>query len=198
MASFFDYTIATDIVAGKLNEARLRKEIEADPLITIGLLNIARTDGTFRVTFKADLPASDKTALDGDISAPAGGVIGPHSGEPLALHTRSKGVQLTATASQTIVDDTVFAADVEYQGTVVAVEGRQIGDQLIVELVHPGAPDTVLSTPVDVFVPADGDISILSDSGRPELVAADLIRCRFIASATAGTRTITVEHRIWA
>lgn len=77
----YNYTIATDIVSGKLNEVRLREDIEASS-ITIALDGIARLgDGTVDVRFKDALPAADKTTLDGDTTGPCGGVIGDHTGE---------------------------------------------------------------------------------------------------------------------
>lgn len=78
------YSIATDIPAGQVSVARLRQEInDADSGIATQLESITVQGGTLNITFKVALSAPEKTALDGDSTAPAAGLLGVHSGEAL-------------------------------------------------------------------------------------------------------------------
>lgn len=90
----FIFNISLDIPSGKVDEGRLEIEIRDDPGIKKALDEISVTDGNLEVSFKEDLDAADETALHGDTTGPAGGVIGAHSGEPLEDPTTANGVPL--------------------------------------------------------------------------------------------------------
>lgn len=78
------YSISADIPAGDVSLGRLREELTApDSGLATQVQSLSRQGDTLEVTFKAALSATEKTALDGDETAPAGGLIGDHSGEPL-------------------------------------------------------------------------------------------------------------------
>lgn len=81
-ATKYTYSIANDFPATGLASDRLAQEI-SESAITIALDKIATSDDVCDIWFKDALPAADKTILDGDTSAPAGGLIAAHSGEPL-------------------------------------------------------------------------------------------------------------------
>jgi hypothetical protein len=210
MASSFVYTIATDIVSGKLDVSRLAKEIQDAPAITIALDDIVVDGPTFTVSFKADLPAPDKTALDGNTLGPAGGIIGAHSGEPLesnvapvmvcppgdeTLSFVCRGRQFTIEPAATTADDLAPGVQVSAQGAVFFAEGRVAGDKLKLEIVEP--PSTVVATlAVDLFVPSDGPFSVMSDATR-SMTATQVLRCTYEAAVGGGTRTLTAHYRLW-
>jgi len=83
------YDIA-DIPSGLFDPARMDDDIR-DPAVGITRALVGSSRGTgvnadkIYITFVGDgaLDAADKTKLDGDTSAPAGGVIGAHTGDPL-------------------------------------------------------------------------------------------------------------------
>jgi hypothetical protein len=77
----YTYSISQDIVAGVVDPTRLSHEID-DSSISTALARIDTSGDTLDVSFSDSLSAGDKTTLDGDTSAPAGGIIGSHSGIP--------------------------------------------------------------------------------------------------------------------
>lgn len=78
----YTYSISADVPAGQVDAARLETEILASP-ITTALAGVSTDGDVLTVTFKTGLPGIDKTILDNDTTAPAGGLIGAHSGVPL-------------------------------------------------------------------------------------------------------------------
>ena len=82
MASQFIFTISTDILAAKCDADRLDEDIR-NSAITVALDGVQIVGDTVTIDFKADLSAGEETVLHGDITGPAGGLVGSHSGEPL-------------------------------------------------------------------------------------------------------------------
>jgi len=70
----YAYSIQSDFPNRKVDSSRLWQEIQ-NSVITVALDGISVSGDNCEVTFKADVPASEKTVLDGLIAA--------HSGEPL-------------------------------------------------------------------------------------------------------------------
>ena len=89
------FDVTADFPGGKVNLPNLRKEIEAHPAITTAL-DGGRIDtsggtpdgfgvftgGTVNIFFKDTLSAAEETALHGDTSGPAGGLIAAHNNGP--------------------------------------------------------------------------------------------------------------------
>lgn len=70
------YTLA-DFPNSQINAENLADEIRASPIVTA--LDYVSTNGsTVYIVFKATLSSGDKTLLDGDTTAPAGGLIAAH------------------------------------------------------------------------------------------------------------------------
>jgi len=85
MATKHTYSVATDFPGGKINLANLIDEIEASSIATALDKGATKVSGdVVEVWFKGALSAGDKTTLDGDASAPAGGLIAEHDSAPAA------------------------------------------------------------------------------------------------------------------
>lgn len=80
-ATKYSYDISTDILSAAVDSTRLTHEIQ-DSSISTSLQHIDTYGDVLDVWFVDALSAADKTVLDGDTSAPAGGIIGAHSGIP--------------------------------------------------------------------------------------------------------------------
>lgn len=82
----YTYSISGDFPGSAVNVLKLADEITASAIITA----IARVQGNpdgddtdrIDIVFKAPLSTGDKTILDGDTSAPAGGLIAAHDNTP--------------------------------------------------------------------------------------------------------------------
>jgi len=70
------YTLA-DFPDSQLNADNLADEIRASAIVT-ALDYVSTSGSTVYIVFKATLSAGDKTILDGDTTAPAGGLIASH------------------------------------------------------------------------------------------------------------------------
>lgn len=77
MALLFTYSESADFPGGQVDVANLHAEIVASA-ITIALLAVRKNGDVVEIEFKADLPAGDKTILDGDTTNPAGGLLAAH------------------------------------------------------------------------------------------------------------------------
>ena len=80
----YTYTISTDVPAGSVDADTLTEEIQNSTIAT-ALSRIVIAGDTLYVTFKDALSTADKTTLDNDTTAPAGGLIGAHTGESTEL-----------------------------------------------------------------------------------------------------------------
>ena len=86
----YDYSVAADIVAGKVDVSRLASEIRSSSILT-ALERIDLTGGALSVVFKAALSAPDRNILDGTTSpANPASLIGAHSGAPWVLPPPTK------------------------------------------------------------------------------------------------------------
>ena len=84
----YSYSISADFpISGRVDAAALHAEIQESPIVT-ALDGVSTKGDVCNVVFKAPLSAQDKTLLDNDSSAPAGGIIGAHTGDPLLLEPR--------------------------------------------------------------------------------------------------------------
>jgi hypothetical protein len=70
------YTLA-DFPDSQINPENLASEIRASPIVT-ALDYVSTSGSTVYIVFKATLSSGDKTLLDGDTTAPAGGLIAAH------------------------------------------------------------------------------------------------------------------------
>lgn len=73
----YNYSIATDVPAGKVNGKRLMAEVQANATITIAIKSIDVSGDAVDITFKDALAAGEQTELK-DV------VLANHSGTPLA------------------------------------------------------------------------------------------------------------------
>lgn len=103
------YNISTDVPAGKVDTDRLTQEIRVSDIKT-ALHGITVRGNNLQVFFKADITADDKTILDNNQSAPAGGLIGAHSGEPVENPVTSKGIPKVHIDSPLVEGDTPVMA----------------------------------------------------------------------------------------
>lgn len=71
----YTYNLSADFVSGKCLTEDLYKEIKATAGITTALVNVALRGDTVDVVFADALSAGEKTLLDGDTLAPAGGLL---------------------------------------------------------------------------------------------------------------------------
>jgi len=72
------YSVTDDFPLGLVNTDNLSKEISQSAIIT-ALDYITTSGDTINIIFKATLSTGDKTILDGDTVAPAGGLIADHN-----------------------------------------------------------------------------------------------------------------------
>lgn len=142
----YTYTVATDIPSGLINAGRLNTEIK-NSAISIALKSIVVTSGVCRVTFKDVLPAADKTILDGDTTAPAGGLIGAHTGA--ASTPTADLVQLSSPSEPD--GKPVFVASPSTEGWMTWITSR--GDDLAATPPASGRGD---GTPIKVSFTAPG------------------------------------------
>jgi hypothetical protein len=103
MATQFQFTISTDVIAGKADAGRLDQEIR-DSSITIALEGVSIAGDTLTIDFKSNLSAGEETALHGDATGPAGGLVGNHSGEPLPDPSTEDGIPVVHLDSPNEVD----------------------------------------------------------------------------------------------
>ena len=84
MAKSYTYNITNDFPDGAVNATKFHNEIEASTDITTTLVGVSvhTNSNTVQATFNSALSASEKTALDGDTSSPAGGLIAAHDNTP--------------------------------------------------------------------------------------------------------------------
>jgi len=124
MASTFIYTISQDIPGGVFNSkisSRLYLLITEN--ITTQLLEISSAGDTLTIRFITDLPAKDKTTLDGDTTNPAGGLVGQsadfievtHNAQPVADYER---IIVTADGIQSVTLNTQLK-----DGNGIAIKG---------------------------------------------------------------------------
>lgn len=81
-AQVYTYSKAADFSSG-LVPSNLKNEIDSSQITSATLLSIITDGDVVKLTFSGALSSGDKTALDGDTSAPAGGLIAAHSTAPL-------------------------------------------------------------------------------------------------------------------
>lgn len=74
----YTYSIASDFPSGAVNTQKLHDEVVADTAITTQLDRIDTDGDGLSIVFQAALSAAEKTALDGDTTGPAGGLIAQH------------------------------------------------------------------------------------------------------------------------
>ena len=94
MPHTYSYSVSSDLSGGKVHLARLSEEIVASAIVTAldrapeviggdtnndGVTN----GGTLYITFESELSAGDKTILDNNTTAPAGGLLASHLSAPL-------------------------------------------------------------------------------------------------------------------
>jgi len=107
----YSYTSATDIVSGLFDEERMRADILATAIKT-AIHDIGEESGIFDIWFKAALDAGDKTLFDGDTTGPCGGVVGTHTGAPIA-------------ATDTVKLDSKHTADNRIRAAIEKSEGTR-------------------------------------------------------------------------
>jgi hypothetical protein len=163
------YTIATDFPSGKVNSDRLIREIRLSAIVTaLDYVNVG--GGEVTVKFKADLPASDKTILDGDTTDPCGGIIGAHSGEPLPEPETSDGVPLVHLDGPSEVTDRkpVVVISPATEGWLTFITscgdnpsptppdtGRGTGDQILIETLATNPDNHLYSKEVELIEPIE-------------------------------------------
>lgn len=154
----YTYSISTDFPGGAVNPAKLKDEITASNSgITIQVERIDTSGDTLTLVMKDALPAAQKTLLDGDTTAPAGGLIASHDNSktsdatPVSLTEKktaddrirvaiekSEGSRLTV-VSHDWADKTTWA-----QGSLRVVDeiATDSGDHLTYNLAHQNVIDT--------------------------------------------------------
>jgi hypothetical protein len=80
----YTYSIANDVPVGAVDSNALTEEIASSTIVT-ALSRIDIVGDNLYVVFKDALSTADKTILDNDTTAPAGGLIGAHEGVPTEL-----------------------------------------------------------------------------------------------------------------
>jgi hypothetical protein len=84
----YTYSLTADFPDDAINSTKLASEIGASSIVT-ALDRIDVSGDVADVWFKDVLSAGDKTTLDGDVSAPAGGLIAAHDSTPNPSETQS-------------------------------------------------------------------------------------------------------------
>jgi len=106
------FNINPDIPAGKVNTSSLEATILEDPQIETALKECVASGNELKVTFNAAPTAQTVTALSNDTSAPCGGILGAHLGNPPAeAPTGPNGEPIVST---TFAD--AHGLDPEWQG----------------------------------------------------------------------------------
>lgn len=104
----YQYSISADMPDGIVSANKLHEEIEGS-VITTTLVNISVT-GTdvLQITFADALSPGDKTILDGDTSAPAGGLLASHDPyfQEVSYKPRDVGYDYL---SQPVLDEVEYA-----------------------------------------------------------------------------------------
>jgi hypothetical protein len=78
MSETYTYSVSADFPEQSVNLANLEREIRLSSIVTA--LDSTVLDGdTLSIIFKSQLSVADKTTLDGNASAPAGGLIAQHN-----------------------------------------------------------------------------------------------------------------------
>jgi len=211
MASIFNYTISEDVISGKVDSDRLIQEIGLSA-ITIALDGVNVNGDALTVQFKADLPAADKTLLDGDTTNPCGGIIGNHSGLPLPddvvsyvracptdnknKHLFIKGVQFDAALNTDTNNDYALPEAMALQGALAEVKDFTDGDY--VELFVLNGSDAVVGQYGEtVYIPPSGKVGAVSE-GSTSIPTGFKLRAKYHSVATEGTQPkITVAYRLW-
>jgi hypothetical protein len=95
----YSYTISTDFPGGEINSTKLTTDIENSIVTALERID---TDGdSVDIIFDDALSAGDKTTLDGDTSAPAGGLIAGN-GTTLAQYKTIINAQVDAETERRI------------------------------------------------------------------------------------------------
>lgn len=213
----YTYSIASDFPATGLDSDRLKHEIQ-DSAIETAIDRIDTEGDVCKIWFKAALSAADKTILDGDTTAPAGGLLAAHSGEPWEVipvapvileptgnsekNLRIYGDKFTATINGDTTKDVAFAEARSIQGVSFEIEGQHSDDWVRLAIIHPStqAELQVMAegpTNTGVPVPASGSASVVSE-GTAELPAGVPIRVTYHSAATSGDGPVVrLQFRTW-
>jgi hypothetical protein len=104
----YTYNVVADFPLGLCNPETLRQEIfesEITPkLIKVELNPVTKV---LKLTFASTLRAAEKTILDGDTSAPAGGLIAAHNAKYTQTHTIVRDAMLEAAAGNIYEERTI-------------------------------------------------------------------------------------------
>jgi hypothetical protein len=132
----YHYAISTAVAVGKLDSARLEKEIRESSVISIALSGIMTSGDDCTVIFKSVLSTEEKTALDV--------LVGAHSGEPLPDASASVKLDAPTTADgKIIVQPSMFPGGVYLyitgagddgargNGQPFAIQSDAVGDSAI-------------------------------------------------------------------
>jgi hypothetical protein len=79
VAQTYTYSVSADCPSGQVHVGNLRADILASAISSAVLQDIMRDGDVLSIIFDVALSAGDKTILDGDTLAPAGGLIAAHS-----------------------------------------------------------------------------------------------------------------------
>jgi hypothetical protein len=95
--TIYTYLKPTDFPGGEVCLDNLENEIKASAVTTV-LNGISAINNTVHIVFADALTPQEKTVLDGDISAPAGGLIAAHNNIPLPpFRDESEGIYIEET-----------------------------------------------------------------------------------------------------
>lgn len=130
-ATKYTYSVAGDFPATGVNPGGFSVDI-AESAIVIALDRIDVEGDVCDIWFKDALSAGDKTILDGDTTAPAGGLIAAHTGQPVDAPTvittpttAADGTPIVTDRSLTLGQSSFLRTD---NGTeLLAVDGRAAG-----------------------------------------------------------------------
>jgi hypothetical protein len=213
----YTYSIANDFPVTGLDSNRLLHEIQASA-ITVAVDRIDTDDDVCDIWFKDALGATDKTALDGDTTAPAGGLIAAHSGQPMEVVTvapvileptgnseknlRIFGDKFTATLNSDTNKDVSFSESRSIQGVSFEIVNAHEDDWVRLSIIHPATQEELQvmaegPSGTGVPVPVSGSASVVSE-GTAELPSGVPIRVTYHSAATSGDApVIRLQFRTW-
>jgi hypothetical protein len=105
MAETRIFSISNDIILGGVNTTQLLQDI-IDDVTIVTAVDLIKTKGdVLTIVFNTPLTAPEVTALDGDISNPAGGLIGNHDPTTLPSFDLNAVERVVVPANPTVNDD---------------------------------------------------------------------------------------------
>jgi hypothetical protein len=133
----YTYNITNDLPDGKVNSGNLHVEIVASSIATT--LKSVNTDGgtysygvitggTLKIIFTDALSAGDKTILDGDTTAPAGGLLAANTIAEETKSTLLSAVDTISTTSSTFVSIPSMATTPDAGTYIVTFSGSMEND----------------------------------------------------------------------